>query len=61
MMLAIIGGHEQVAVAIIEAGADLALRGCGPPGFNAKTALDFAHEQQLETVLEALERRSPTM
>ena len=41
-MLAVIASHKEVAQVLARAGADLALRGTGAPGFAGKTAADLA-------------------
>ena len=42
VMLAVIVGHADIVRALVEAGADLNLRGTGAPGFAGKTALELA-------------------
>ena len=44
LMLAVIGGHHQIARALVRAGADTALEGTGAPGFAGKTAADLADD-----------------
>jgi hypothetical protein len=44
LMLAVIGGHEQVARLLVRAGADLGIEGTGAPGFAGKTAADLAEQ-----------------
>ena len=45
LMLAIVAGHQEVAARLVNAGADLALRGKGAPGFAGKNAYDLASER----------------
>jgi ankyrin repeat protein len=47
LMLALVAGHAEVARLLANAGADLALRGAGAPGFAGKTAQDLAVERGL--------------
>jgi ankyrin repeat protein len=42
LMLAVVNNHVSVAQQLVRAGADLAIRGTGAPGFSGKTALDLA-------------------
>jgi ankyrin repeat protein len=44
-MLAVVAGHQEIALALARAGADLTLRGTGAPGFAGKTAADLASER----------------
>jgi uncharacterized protein len=41
-MLAVVAGHAGLARTLVRAGADLAVRGTGAPGFAGKTAYDLA-------------------
>ena len=45
LMLAVIGGHDRVARALVEAGADTTITGTGAPGFQGKTAADLAEDR----------------
>jgi ankyrin repeat protein len=54
LMLAIVGGHEAVARTLAQAGADLALRGTGAPGFAGKTAQDLARARGMTALCEVL-------
>ena len=45
LMLAVVAGHEDVALRLAEAGAEHSLRGTGAPGFAGKTACDLAVER----------------
>jgi ankyrin repeat protein len=58
LMLAIVNLHEDIAVALIEAGADLEHRGSGAPGFAGLSALDLARMRELEAVVAAIDQRS---
>ena len=42
LMLAVVRGHADVVRELAHAGANVSLRGTGPPGFSGKTALDLA-------------------
>jgi ankyrin repeat protein len=55
LMLAIVAGHAAVARLLAEAGADLALRGTGAPGFAGKTAHDLAMERGMPELAAALQ------
>jgi ankyrin repeat protein len=44
LMLAVINRHEGIARRLVAAGADLALRGSGAPGFAGKTARALADD-----------------
>lgn len=55
LMLAIVAGHAAVARLLAEAGADLALRGSGAPGFADKTAHDLAMERGMPELAAALQ------
>ncbi|MBM3393769.1 MAG: hypothetical protein FJY37_03845 [Betaproteobacteria bacterium] len=46
LMLAVIGGHDAIACRLIDAGADIGLRGTGAAGFAGKTAFDLAQAAQ---------------
>jgi ankyrin repeat protein len=54
LMLAIVAGHESVAREFALAGADLALRGTGAPGFTGKSAQDLAREHGMAALAEEL-------
>jgi ankyrin repeat protein len=41
-MLAVINGRDAIVGLLVDAGADLTIRGTGAPGFDGKTALDIA-------------------
>ena len=61
VMLAVVAGHEEIALALARAGADLTLRGTGAPGFADKTAADLATARgwsHLATALSPLHQRS---
>jgi ankyrin repeat protein len=45
MMLAVVAGHEEIALALARAGADLTLRGTGASGFAGKTAANLATDR----------------
>lgn len=67
LMLAIVaapgtpaGVHEEIAIALIEAGADLDHPGSGAPGFAGLTALDLARARDLNAVVAAIEARTRT-
>ncbi len=55
IMLAVIGGHADIARILARAGADLSLRGSGAPGFAGKTAYDLAVARKMNEVYEELE------
>ena len=49
LMLAVVNGHTEIALTLVEAGADLGISGSGAPGFHGKTASDLAaHRGQNE-------------
>jgi ankyrin repeat protein len=54
LMLALVAGHADVARLLAKAGADLALRGTGAPGFADKTAYDLAVERGMLELSSAL-------
>jgi ankyrin repeat protein len=54
--LAVIHGHIDIVRTLVEAGADLAIRGSGAPGFSGKTALDLAIAQGRSDIAEVLRR-----
>jgi ankyrin repeat protein len=54
-MLAVINEHIQVACVLAAAGADLAVRGSGAPGFEGKTAGDLARERGMHELAAELE------
>ena len=54
VMLAVLNGHVEIVRALAEAGADLAVRGTGAPGFHQKTALDLAEAQQRHDLVDIL-------
>jgi len=56
LMLAVIAGHDVVAEDLIQAGADLDVRGSGP-GFDGKTALDLARAAGRVRIVARLEGR----
>jgi ankyrin repeat protein len=56
LMLAIVRGHAAAARALIEAGADLLIRGSGPPGFEGKTALDLAEARGDREIADLIRR-----
>ena len=55
-MLAVIRGHRWVAQSLVNAGADVSVRGAGAPGFEGKTALDLAAVRGYEDLVELLRR-----
>ena len=57
LMLALIAGHAEVAHLLAKAGADLALRGSGAPGFADKTAYDLAVERGMLELLAELQTK----
>lgn len=56
VMLAVINGHVPVVSRLVDAGADLGIRGTGAPGFSGKTALDLATGQNRDALVSALQR-----
>jgi len=56
LMLAVIEGHVEIVRALVAAGADVALRGTGAPGFAGKTAWDLATAQGRPDIAELLVR-----
>jgi ankyrin repeat protein len=54
LMLAIVAGHTEIAILLAQAGADLALRGSGTPGFAGKTAYDLAAERGMQDLTKIL-------
>ena len=57
-MLAVINGHVEIIRMLAQAGADLALRGSGAPGFHDKTALDLADARGDHAMVEVLQSRA---
>jgi hypothetical protein len=53
-MLAVINGHEHVARALANAGADLSLVGSGAPGFAGRTAAQLALDRGLAALAKEL-------
>ena len=51
-------GHVDVARALLVAGADQTLRGAGAPGFDGKTAFDFARDNGNPQLVELLSTTS---
>lgn len=47
LMLAVINHHTEIARQLVDAGADLLIRGTGAPGFAGKTAQDLANDRDL--------------
>ena len=58
LMLAALYGHIDVAQALLAAGADPTLRSAGAPGFNGKTALDLARDNEDPQLVELLSMTS---
>jgi ankyrin repeat protein len=58
LMLAIVNMRESIALALIEAGADLEHQGSGAPGFAGFSALDLARARDLVAVVAAIEERA---
>ena len=52
LMLAVIRGHRWVAQALVNAGADLSIKGAAAPGFEGKTALDLAAVRGYDDLVE---------
>ena len=52
LMLAVIRGHRWVAQSLVNAGADVTIRGAGAPGFEGKTALDLAAVRGYDDLVE---------
>jgi ankyrin repeat protein len=42
LMLAVVNNHSEIVKLLVKAGADLAIRGTGAPGFSGFTALELA-------------------
>jgi ankyrin repeat protein len=57
-MLAVICSHGDIVRALVEAGADIEIRGTGAPGFDGKNALDLATAHGRLDMVEVL-RRTP--
>jgi len=60
LMLAVVHGHGEIVRILVDAGADVTLRGTGPPGFAGLAALDLAvakNDRDMIDVLMAAERR----
>lgn len=58
LMLAVIAGHAEIARLLARAGADLALRGAGAPGFTGKTAYDLAVGREMLEIAAELKPKS---
>ncbi len=56
VMLAVIGGHLDAVRLLAEAGANLAIRGTGAPGFSGKTAVELAAALDRIDIVEVLRR-----
>ena len=55
LMLAVINGHTDIVQNLVEAGADLGLRGSkSVPGFYEKTALALAHDAGRTAIIKLL-------
>ena len=54
VMLAVINGHAHITRMLVDAGADLSIRGSGAPGFHGKTAADLALAQKRDDLVAAL-------
>jgi ankyrin repeat protein len=53
-MLALMNGHAEVVRVLVEAGADLSVRGTGAPGFAGKTALQLARAARRTDIVRVL-------
>jgi ankyrin repeat protein len=60
LMLAVLNRRVEVVRALVEAGADLEIRGTGAPGFHDKTALDLATGQKRHDLVEMLQSTTNT-
>jgi len=58
IMLAVINGYVEIVRLLAQAGADLALRGSGAPGFHDRTALDLAEARGDAAMIEVLHSRA---
>ncbi len=56
LMLAVIRGHRWVAQSLVNAGADVTVRGSGAPGFEGKTAIELAAVRGYDDLVEILRR-----
>jgi hypothetical protein len=56
-MLAVINDHTPIVRLLVEAGADIHIRGTGAPGFADKTAADLAEDLGRELISELLRFR----
>ncbi len=59
LMLAIVAGQEEVACALVRAGADLKIRGTGAPGFSGMRAYDLAAKLELKELCSEIDRMDP--
>jgi ankyrin repeat protein len=59
LMLAVINGHVDVVRTLVRAGANLAVRGTGAPGFADKTAMDLAVARGGQEMVDVLSARGP--
>jgi uncharacterized protein len=57
LMLAVIAGHEAIARMLVRAGADVAARGSGAPGFSEKTARELAVARGMDALAEEIATR----
>lgn len=57
LMLAIVAGHEHVALTLVRAGADLTILGTGAPGFSGKSAYDLGLQQGMKELCRVIAER----
>lgn len=54
LMLAVVNGHIDIALALIDAKANISLKGTGAPGFAGKTAKDLAGARGFNDLVDAM-------